>query len=65
VRGGFRLGLPAQGEYKEVVNSDSDTYGGTNVGNLGSVNSDPVPWHGLDHSCEIVLPPLAVVWLYG
>ena len=65
VRDGFRLGLPAPGPYEEVVNSDSETYGGSNVGNLGSVNSEARAWHGLDQSCEIVLPPLAVVWLYG
>jgi 1,4-alpha-glucan branching enzyme len=61
----FRLGLPRAGEYREAINTDAELYAGSNVGNLGVVRSEPVPWHGLDHSAEIILPPLAVVWLYG
>jgi 1,4-alpha-glucan branching enzyme len=59
----FRIGLPAKGSYTEVLNSDSDAYGGSNVGNLGVVEAEPVPWHGLEQSATIVLPPLAVLWL--
>ena len=59
----FRIGLPAKGSYTEALNSDSDSYGGSNVGNLGVVEAEPVPWHGLEHSATIVLPPLAVLWL--
>ena len=36
-------------------------YGGGNVGNLGGVPSEPVPWQGREHSIQIELPPLAVV----
>ncbi len=59
----FRIGLPAKGSYREVLNSDSESYGGSNVGNLGVVEAEPIPWHGLDQSATIVLPPLAVLWL--
>lgn len=64
-RMGFRLGLPSDGLYDEVLNTDAETYGGTNQGNMGEVKAEKVPWHGLDHSAMITLPPLGVVWLYG
>jgi 1,4-alpha-glucan branching enzyme len=64
VRSHFRLGLPRPGHYQEVLNTDSTSYGGSNVGNLGEVVAEPVPWHGLEHSAELTLPPLAVVWLH-
>jgi 1,4-alpha-glucan branching enzyme len=64
VRAGFRLGLPRPGLYGEVLNTDSETYGGSNVGNLGGVEAERVGWHGLPHSAEITLPPLAAVWLH-
>jgi 1,4-alpha-glucan branching enzyme len=59
----FRVGLPTKGEYTEVLNTDSESYGGSNVGNLGVVEAEPVPWHGLNHSAMVALPPLAVLWL--
>ena len=59
----FRVGLPTKGEYTETLNTDSESYGGSNVGNLGVVEAEPVPWHGLDHSATVALPPLAVLWL--
>jgi 1,4-alpha-glucan branching enzyme len=64
-RHGFRIGLPSSGPYQEVLNTDADTYGGTNIGNMGEVKPEHVAWHGLDHSALITLPPLAVLWLYG
>ncbi|MGH2807794.1 MAG: 1,4-alpha-glucan branching protein GlgB [Actinomycetota bacterium] len=64
-RTGFRVGLPKAANFYEVVNTDADSYGGTNVGNLGSVEAEKVPWHGLDHSALLTLPPLGVVWLRG
>ncbi len=59
----YRLGLPAAGPYREVLNTDSHFYGGSNVGSLGEIHSEPTPWHGLPHSAAITLPPLATVWL--
>ncbi len=62
-RTGFRVGLPKTGTYREVINTDAETYGGTNVGNMGQVVAEKTPWHGLDHSAMITLPPLGTVWL--
>jgi 1,4-alpha-glucan branching enzyme len=62
---GFRIGLPKPGTYEEVLNTDADIYAGGNVGNLGGINSEEVPWHGFDFSAPLTLPPLATVWLYG
>ncbi len=61
VRGGYRLGVPESGFYKEILNTDSEVYGGGNVGNMGGVSSEPIAWQGRDHSVQIELPPLAVV----
>ena len=62
-RTGFRLGLPQGGNYLEVVNSDAAIYGGTNMGNMGTVVAEAKAWHGLDHSAVLTLPPLGVIWL--
>jgi 1,4-alpha-glucan branching enzyme len=61
VRYNYRLGLPLDGFYREIINTDGETYGGSNVGNLGGVASAPVEWQGRMHSIVINLPPLAVV----
>ncbi|MBI3923629.1 MAG: 1,4-alpha-glucan branching protein GlgB, partial [Armatimonadetes bacterium] len=61
LREGYRLGVPLPGFYREVLNSDSECYGGSNMGNCGGVKVDAVPWHGCPHSIQITLPPLAVV----
>jgi 1,4-alpha-glucan branching enzyme len=61
-REGYRLGLPHGGRWAEVLNTDSEHYGGSNVGNLGGVEAAPVPWQGQPWSAEISLPPLAAVW---
>jgi 1,4-alpha-glucan branching enzyme len=62
-RYGYRLGLPRGGKWREVLNTDSSSYGGGNVGNLGGVSPEPIPWHGQPVSAEVTLPPLAAVWL--
>jgi 1,4-alpha-glucan branching enzyme len=62
-RGPYRLGLPRAGRWKERVNTDSSFYGGTDMGNLGGVEAEPIPWHGQPYSAEITLPPLAALWL--
>ncbi len=63
VRSHYRVGLPGPGYYREILNTDSETYGGSNVGNMGGIWADPVSWQGMDHSAEMTLPPLAVVGL--
>ena len=50
VRAGYRIGVPAAGAYAELLNSDSALYGGSNVGNLGGVNSEPIAAHGFEQS---------------
>jgi 1,4-alpha-glucan branching enzyme len=62
-RGPYRLGVPRSGRWRELMNTDSETYGGTNTGNLGAVEAEPVPWHDQPYSVEITLPPLAALWL--
>ncbi len=62
-RFGYRVGLPSEGPYREVLNTDSRHYGGSDLGNLGEVLASPAPWHGLPYSASVTLPPLATVWL--
>src|SRR4051794_3514726 len=62
-RGPYRLGLPRSGRWKELINTDAEQYGGTNAGNYGSVEAEPIPWHGQPFSAEVTLPPLAALWL--
>ncbi|MBV9464525.1 MAG: 1,4-alpha-glucan branching protein GlgB, partial [Solirubrobacterales bacterium] len=62
-RPAYRLGLPRPCRWRELLNTDSAFYGGGDVGNLGAVSPDPVPWHGQPVSAEVTLPPLAAIWL--
>ncbi|HEY2614268.1 MAG TPA: 1,4-alpha-glucan branching protein GlgB [Chthoniobacterales bacterium] len=61
VRHGYRLGVPSGGFYREIINTDAETYGGSNVGNMGGFNAEDFPWQGRTHSLMISLPPLATV----
>jgi len=56
----YRLGLPRPGKWLEVLNSDSATYGGGNLGNMGSVISEDIDSHNQSYSAEFVLPPLSI-----
>jgi 1,4-alpha-glucan branching enzyme len=60
---GYRLGLPSAGRWIEVLNSDADVYGGSGVGNLGSVEATEDPAHGLPASAVLRIPPLGALWL--
>ncbi|MBV8969199.1 MAG: alpha amylase C-terminal domain-containing protein, partial [Verrucomicrobia bacterium] len=60
-RHGYRIGVPDEGWYEEILNTDAETYGGSNVGNFGGKHADPVPWQGNPQSLSISLPPLGVV----
>jgi 1,4-alpha-glucan branching enzyme len=57
----YRLGVPDDGFYREIINTDGATYGGSNVGNLGGLEAEAVEWQGRTHSIRANLPPLAVV----
>ncbi len=59
----YRIGLPFDGAYREIFNSDSHYYGGGNLGNAGKICAEPVPWMGQPYSAEIELPPLAAIML--
>jgi 1,4-alpha-glucan branching enzyme len=59
VRQGYVVGVPEPGTYVEVLNSDGDVYGGSNVGNGGTAHADPSPAHGHPYSLRLTLPPLA------
>jgi 1,4-alpha-glucan branching enzyme len=60
----FRAGVPAGGEWRELLNTDAEVYGGSGVGNFGSVTAAAIQSHGREFSIELTLPPLAAVWLY-
>ncbi len=61
VRYDYRLGVPEEGYYCEVLNSDAEHYGGSNQGNHGGVQSDSQAWMGRPHSIQIVVPPLGAL----
>jgi 1,4-alpha-glucan branching enzyme len=57
---GYRIGVPQPGEYREVLNSDSEYYGGSNLGNgAGGLVAEERPWMGRPYSISITVPPLA------
>jgi 1,4-alpha-glucan branching enzyme len=59
----YRIGVPTGGLWREVLNSDSSLYGGSNIGNLGGVEAEAQLWHGQPYSLALNLPPLAVLFL--
>jgi 1,4-alpha-glucan branching enzyme len=64
-RTGYRIGVPQEGEYREIFNSDSEFYGGSNMGNGGHpIIADPQPWMNRSHSVSLTLPPLAGIVLH-
>ncbi len=62
-RVGYRIGMPEQRLYREVLNSDSSHYGGSNMGNGGGVRATGSPAHGQPASASLVLPPLSALYL--
>ncbi|ORV83567.1 1,4-alpha-glucan branching protein GlgB [Mycolicibacterium iranicum] len=58
----YRLGLPHAGTWREVLNTDSDTYHGSGIGNYGAVEATDEPWHGRPASAVMVIPPLSALW---
>ena len=62
IRNGYRVGVPKSGYYREILNTDSHLYGGSNFGNNGGVEAEAVPCHGQPYSVPVSLPPLATVW---
>ncbi len=61
-RHGYRIGLPAAGRWREILNTDATIYGGSGQGNLGGVVATETASHGFPASAEITVPPLAAVY---
>lgn len=61
VRPGYRVGVSEAGYYAEILNTDSELFGGSNVGNNGGLQSEAFPWHYREHSILVTLPALATV----
>jgi len=59
----FEIGVPVQGKYFEVINSDIDIYGGSNLFNGKDIFSESKPVNGFDHSIDVVLSPLSITIL--
>jgi len=59
----YRVGVPEPGFYRELFNSDSREYGGSNMGNLGGKWADEWSFHGRPYSIDLCLPPLGVLVL--
>ncbi|MGB4691165.1 MAG: 1,4-alpha-glucan branching protein GlgB [Atribacterales bacterium] len=54
----YRIGVPREGFYQEILNTDSEIYGGSNLGNWGGVWTESIPAHGRSFSLNLTLPPL-------
>lgn len=60
----YMIGVPEGGFWKEVLNSDSENYGGSGQGNLGGLEAAENPCHGMAYSLEMTIPPLGIVVFY-
>jgi 1,4-alpha-glucan branching enzyme len=56
----YRVGLPENGHYREIFNSDQPQYGGSGIGNQPLVVAEPVVWQQCGYSALLNLPPLGV-----
>jgi 1,4-alpha-glucan branching enzyme len=59
----YRIGVPEAGYYVELLNSDSEWFNGSNVGNGGGAHTEEVPAHGFAQSLRLLLPPLGCLFL--
>jgi 1,4-alpha-glucan branching enzyme len=64
-REGYRVGVPTDGTWRELLNTDAEIYGGTGWGNLGGLEAEPEPAHGRPFSLPLTLPPLSCLYLSG
>lgn len=62
-RYGYRIGVPSGGHWVEVLNTDSEYYGGSNVGNPLGLDASENSWMGRPFSVDLTLPPLAAIVL--
>jgi len=61
-RSDYRIGVPRDGFWQEVLNSDATVYGGSGLGNLGGRTTEPLRMHGHPHSLRLSLPPLSAMF---
>ena len=59
----YRIGVPVEGFYEEIFNTDASQYGGSNLGNMGGKSTDLYNIHGYENSIDLCLPPLSVLIL--
>ena len=58
----YRMGLPEPGSLTEILNTDRNTYGGSDQHNAGTLHTDDIPMQNFSNSVEMCIPPLATVW---
>jgi 1,4-alpha-glucan branching enzyme len=61
-RHNYRVGVPRGGYWREILNSDSQEYGGADFGNLGGADAQEVETHGQRYSLNLIVPPLGAVF---
>jgi 1,4-alpha-glucan branching enzyme len=61
LRTGYRVGLPRGGRWREVLNTDAASYGGSNAGNMGGLPAEESAWQGQPCSVVLTLPPLSAL----
>ena len=59
----YVVGVPEAGRYVELLNSDAEIYGGSNLGNAGALEAEPTPAHGRPHRLLLTIPPLGCLFL--
>jgi 1,4-alpha-glucan branching enzyme len=57
----YRIGVPFEGFYQEVLNTDSTFYCGAGNGNMGGKNAEAIPLHNQKYSLDCTLPSLSTV----
>lgn len=62
-RVGYRIGVPKPGVWHEILNTDSEWYGGSNCGNAGVIHAENIPSHRKDFSLNLAIPPLSTIWI--
>lgn len=60
VRENYKVGVPVLGYWQEVLNSDSSSYGGSNIANPEPLQSAEINWHGQQYALFMTLAPLAM-----
>jgi len=63
LREAYRIGVPSQGRYETVLNTDAAAFGGTSLPVGGTWTAEREPWHGRAWSIALTLPPMSVLWL--